>query len=74
MPRLGSIGEAGFEKCTPFFLEAEGVTHFLVFFVGILIGCEAHEYRYLREPLETVANSARGLLEPHYGDTTVVVE
>ena len=29
VPRLGSIGEAGFEKVTPFFLEAEGLTHSL---------------------------------------------
>ena len=45
MPRLGSIGEAGFEKITLFCLEAQGVTHSPVFFVGILIGCEVHKYR-----------------------------
>ena len=45
MPRLDSIGKTGFEKVTPFFLEAEGLTHSRVFFVDILIGCEVHEYR-----------------------------
>ena len=44
VPRLDSIGEAGFEKFTSFFLEAEGLTHLRVFFVDILIGCEVHEY------------------------------
>ena len=33
------------KKITPFFLEAEGVTHLRVFFVDMLIGCEVHEYR-----------------------------
>ena len=41
VPRLDSIGKASFKKL----YEANVVTHLLVFFVDILIGCEIHEYR-----------------------------
>ena len=44
VPRLDSVEEADLEFFTPFFLEAERVTHSRVFFVDILIACEAHEY------------------------------
>ena len=45
VPRLDSVEEADLENFTPFFLEAEGVTHSLVIFVVILIECVVHEYR-----------------------------